>query len=279
MQEFRIRGYALRVTNKLGSKAERALVLMGLGSVIAALVMGGCMPASTPLPSPTDTPAPTTTPVPTATRVWFPPTNTPTPFPTLEIKPTEDYKTDLGEIIFSDYFSSAEDWQLSKTGAGSVALGKNELTIAIHEPQAYLSSERDQPVLSDFYAEIKANPTLCRGQDEYGMLFRVASSSDFYRFSLSCDGQVRVDRVIGGAASSPQPWTFSGVVPPGAPSISQIGVWASNEEMRFFVNDAYQFSINDPMLASGRLGVFARSAGELAVTVNFSDLVVRDIEE
>ena len=48
--------------------------------------------------------------------------------------------------------------------------------------------------------------------------------------------------------------------------------------MRFFVNDAYQFSINDPMLPSGSLGVFARSAGDLAVTVNFSELVVTEIE-
>lgn len=258
-------------------RGKYALALMGVGFVIAAQAMGGCMPASTPLPPPTDTPIPTTTPVPTATRVWFPPTNTPTPFPTPEIKPTEDYKTNLGKIIFSDDFSSGEDWQLSKTEAGSVALGKNELTIAVHEPHTYLSSERDQPMLSNFYAEIRANPTLCRGEDEYGMLFRMASSSDFYRFSLSCDGQVRVDRVIGGTAASPQPWTFSGVVPPGAPSISQIGVWASNEEMRFFVNDTYQFSINDPMLTSGRLGVFARSAGELAMTVNFSELVVREV--
>lgn len=237
------------------------------------------MPAGTALPPPTDTPVPTATAVPTATRVWFPPTNTPTPFPTPEIKPTEDYKTNLGEVIFRDDFSSGEDWQLGKTGAGSAALGKNELTIAIHEPHAYISSVRDQPLLSNFYAEISANPTLCRGEDEYGVLFRVASSSDFYRFSLSCDGQVRVDRVVGGTAASPQPWTFSGIVPPGAPSISKIGVWANGEEIRFFVNEVYQFSVNDPMLPSGSLGVFARSAGELAVTVNFSELMVRELEE
>lgn len=158
-------------------------------------------------------------------------------------------------------------------------MGKNELTIAIHEPHAYISSVRDQPLLSNFYAEISANPTLCRGEDEYGVLFRVASSSDFYRFSLSCDGQVRVDRVVGGTAASPQPWTFSGIVPPGAPSISKIGVWANGEEIRFFVNEVYQFSVNDPMLPSGSLGVFARSAGELAVTVNFSELMVRELEE
>jgi hypothetical protein len=47
--------------------------------------------------------------------------------------------------------------------------------------------------------------------------------------------------------------------------------------MRFFVNDEYQFTINDPMLPSGSVGVFARSRGENAVTVNFSELVIREI--
>jgi hypothetical protein len=182
-------------------------------------------------------------------------------------------------VIFRDDFSKGENWQLSRTDAGSVALGKKELTLAIHEPQGYLYTVRDQPVLSDFYAEITASPTLCREGDEYGMLFRLNSSSDFYRFSLSCDGRVRVDRVVGGAASSPQPWIYSGVVPPGAPSTSRLAVWAKGDEMRFFVNDYYQFSIDDPMLPSGALGMFARSAGEMVVTVSFTDLVVREVEE
>jgi hypothetical protein len=248
------------------------------GMILTALAAtsSSCLPASTPLPLP-DTPVPSETPTPTVTVIWFPPTATPTPFSTPEVTPTVNYKTGLGEVIFQDDFSEGKGWQLGRTGAGSVALGKNELTIAIAEPHAYLSSVLDQPIPSDSYAEITASPTLCRGADEYGLLIRVASSSDFYRFSLTCDGQVRLDRVVGGAASSPQPLVFSGAVPAGAPSTSRLGVWASGKEMRYFVNDIYQFSVNDPVLLNGSLGVFARSGGELAVTVSFSDLVVRAV--
>jgi hypothetical protein len=44
--------------------------------------------------------------------------------------------------------------------------------------------------------------------------------------------------------------------------------------MRFFANDEYLFTVDDPLLPFGLLGVFARSASDLAVTVNFSDLTV-----
>ena len=70
---------------------------------------------------------------------------------------------------------------------------------------------------------------------------------------------------------------MSGAIPPGAPSTSRMAVWARGSEMRFFANDEYLFTVHDPLLPSGSLGVFARSSGDLAVTVNFSDLVVKKI--
>jgi hypothetical protein len=48
--------------------------------------------------------------------------------------------------------------------------------------------------------------------------------------------------------------------------------------MHFFVNDEFQFSVSDRIHPSGFLGVFARSTGENAVTVSFSDLVVHQLQ-
>jgi len=48
--------------------------------------------------------------------------------------------------------------------------------------------------------------------------------------------------------------------------------------MRFFINDEFQFSINDRMLTQGMIGVFVRSGGENAVTVSYSDLEVYQIQ-
>ena len=183
----------------------------------------------------------------------------------------------IGSPLLEDDFSSHKGWSVSQSDVGSVAYGKDELTIAIGETNAYLFSVREEPIFTDFYLEITAEPNLCSGLDEYGVLFRVSPAIDYYRFSLSCDGQVRLDRVSGGTASSPQPWLLSGAVPPGAPSTSRLGVSAIGEEMRFFVNGQYQFTVRDPLLTSGGVGVFARSMNKKAVTVNFSNLVVSEV--
>jgi hypothetical protein len=249
------------------------------GTVLLIGILGfwlsACLP-TIPIPAtPTVTPAPTETPTPTV--VWFPSTPTKTPVPRAEPTATVEMRPGIGALLFEDDFSSAGDWQLGQSAKGTVAMGVNELSIALVQPRAYLSSTRTEPTFGNFYAEITASPNLCVGLDEYGLLFRVRSLGDFYRFSLSCDGQVRLDRVVGGAGGSPQPWLASASVPRGAPSSSRLGVWAVGKELRFFINDEFQFAVSDGYHASGLLGVFARSAGENAVTISFSDLKVYQV--
>jgi hypothetical protein len=233
-------------------------------------------PTSTALPTDTQTPLAATI---TPTTIWFPPTETPTAFPTPIITPTADMRPNIGRVLLEDDFSDPKPWTLNQSPAGSVALGKNELTIAIGEANAYLLSVREEPIFTNFYLEITAQPNLCRDLDEYGVLFRVSPTMDYYRFSLSCNGQVRLDRVINGQASSPQPWMLSGAVPPGAPSSSRLGVSVIGGEMSIFVNGKFQFTIHDPLLTSGGVGVFARSNNKMAVTVNFSNLVIYEVTQ
>lgn len=217
-------------------------------------------------------------PAPTATIVWFPPTPTPSPFPTQVITPTPEMRPGLGQVILTDDFSDPSAWMLNSAGDTRAALSRGELTLAIAPTTSrdYIISLREEPLLSDFYMEITASLSMCRGEDEYGILIRAGSPQDYYRLALRCSSQARLDRIIQGQTTSPQPWVLSGAVPPGAPGFSRIAVWAVGKEMRFFVNNEYLFTVSDPMLSQGSLGVFARSVGENAVTINFSDLIVRE---
>ncbi len=253
--------------------------VMAGAAVLLLMVSAGCRTAT---PQPVELPEPTTpvsTATPTPTIVWFPPTATYTPFPTPAVTPTEILSPLSGDLIFSDTFTEPTLWALGQTTQTSIALGMEKLTLAMDKPEGYLYSLRQQTELDDFYLEITASPSLCKGADEYGLLLRVSPALEFYRFSLTCDGHLRLDKYFQGKASSPQPPILSGAVPPGAPSSSRLGVWASGREMRFYVNGEFQFSVRDPSLPSGGLGVFIRSAGDNAVTVSFSDLQVYHLPE
>ncbi|MBN1148828.1 MAG: hypothetical protein JXA78_16320 [Anaerolineales bacterium] len=248
-----------------------ALCELGLAACLPLLAAPPPLPSATP-PAPTETS--------TATIVWFPPTATYTPLPsaTLSLTPTLDTRPSYGELIFADHFDDPARWNLGRLPAGSMALGLDELSLVVARPRGYLFSLRQGAELGDFYAEVTASPSICRAADEYGLLLRVSPALDFFRFGLTCAGQARLDRYLNGVASAPQPPVFSGAVPPGAPSASRLAVWAMGREMRFYANGQYLFSVSDPSLPSGGLGVFARACGEDMLSVSFSNLEVYDVQ-
>jgi hypothetical protein len=247
-------------------------------SLIAILGLSGCVFNPTP-----NTPLLTETPVlsltPTSTIVWFPPTATSTPWSqTNNQSPTPAPSAQHGELIFQDDFTNPELWTLGEMPVGNIQLGLKEISIGISKSNGYLYSLRKGPALENFYLEITASPSICRNKDEYGVLIRVSSTLDYFRFGINCAGEARLDRVLSGQASSPQPPIMSGAIPPGAPSQSCLGVWAVGKEIRFYVNNEFQFATHDPSLPSGGIGIFARAAGPEAVSVNFSQLVVYQVQ-
>ncbi len=247
--------------------------LFRISSLLLVLAFGACNALRPPLP---DFPTPTLSPtlIPTETIMWFPPTTTPTVYVPPEIVPTPDQRPGINREVFRDTFAANDGWHTYRSAAGSVSYGRDELTLAVAQRRGYLASVRDEPELDDFYAEITASPSLCRNADFYGLMFRASSNEDGYRFVIACDGQIRLDRIRAGRVTLIQNWLPSGQVPPGSPLVLRLGVWALGREMRFFINDYYQFTARDALMERGKIGVFARSSDDTPLTVSFSDLVV-----
>ena len=218
----------------------------------------------------------TETPLPTPTINWFPPSATPTfqVFPTNT--PAPDMRPGIGNTFLEDDFSDTTLWDIASSDDASAIMEDNHLTLAA-QSGVYMVSLRRDLILSDHYAEITARPSLCRGEDSYGVLVR-ASATYYYRFELECNGTVHMDRLSAGTKLTMQQPIPSGDVPPGAPGEVRIGMWAVGSELRLFLNGRYQFSISDPSYPSGTLGIFVNSSGENPVVVSFSDLEIQSVD-
>lgn len=237
------------------------------------LVCSACFPARAALP-PTETPLPS--PSATATIVWFPPTPTYTPFPTVAPSPTAELRGGLGDLLLEDDFSDAAPWSTSSDDNASVTVASGRINLILNSADDYVLSTRTSQNFLDFYVEITATPNFCHGEDEYGLIIRDLDG-DHYRLALSCDGRVKVDRSYNGL-SRQAGWLESGAIPSVAPSSSRLAVWAVGSEMRFFVNDLYLFTVTDSLLYKGTIGVFVHTAGQDDVSVSFSDLKVWGVD-
>lgn len=259
----------LRCNPSRGPKAALGFSLLFVTAFLAA----SCLPMG-PLEL-TPTPVPSDTATPTATIVWFPPSATSTLLAVPTYTGTPEMSPGIGARIASDNFSADSSWDTAESDNASAAISMNRLALAA-QPGFYLSSMRRELPLSDFYAEITARPSLCRGEDNYGVIVRGVGSS-FYRFVLTCNGEVRAERISGGTRLPIYEPVPSGDVarPPGE---VRIGIWAVGEEMRLFLNDRYQFSVRDPKFPIGAFGVFVRSNGDEPVSVTFSDFEAYDVK-
>ena len=240
---------------------------------IGFLILSACLPSESI--QPTETPLPSDTPPPSPTIIWFPPSATPTlkTFPTFTATP--EMSPGIGSTLLTDDFSNDLVWDIASSDQGSASIGRNRLSITA-QPGVYLASFRRDVILSDFYAEISARPSLCRGDDSYGIIIR-STGDTFYRFTLTCNSMVSAERYRSSVRLLMQEPTPSGDAPRGAPGEVRIGVWAFGNEIRLFLNGRFQFSIIDPSSPFGSFGVFARGAGDTPVSVIFSDLIVYDV--
>lgn len=243
---------------------------------LLGLMLGGCAglieEAYTPTPS---LPPPTET----TTIQWFPATNTATVFIAPSATATQDPLPGVGELLFSDDFSDPDLWDTVASGEASAQVTDGRLTLSLSEPRLTVTSLRTMPSLEDFYASVTAVTSLCKGNDQYGVVFRAAPGGNFYRFLLACNGSVRLERVRGGTVEIIQNWAASGDAPRGAPAEVKIGVWILGSEMHLLLNNHPEFVVRDPVFHIGRLGFFAYAGGDTPVIVSFRDLAVYSVRQ
>ena len=247
---------------------------------VIVLMMGFLSACVTPTADPTPLPpteTATITSTVTATIDWFPATATSTLRPTQIIEPTPEMRPGVGSLLIDDLLSSGSQWQTGRFSAGNITQVNNSLTIAIQQSRASLLSLEMKNILRDFYLETKVNIGLCKSNDVYGLIVRAVSEYNYYRFLVDCQGYARAERVRDGATTLMQDWTPTGL-PPGAPLDVSLGVWVVGSEMRLFANNAYIFSVKDPVFTEGTVGIFARASGDSPVTVSFSKMAIYSVK-
>lgn len=254
---------------------SRSLLIGGGVALVLAVMFAGCyLPPTEPIPSLT----PTLTATLTSTPVWFPATATPTPLPTFPRTPTPDLRPFVGDLIVEEGFVDEEAWYQLAGNIGNISFSDQRINLAINEPPGMIYAFRETPILGDFYAEVTLQVNFCQGGDEYGLMVRVDSTRlDHFRYAIECDGEVKLTQISGSSAAILEPQRRDPAIPVGFPGEIRMGVWALGEEIRFFINDRYFFSIEDRVIGEGALGVYLRAREDNPISVSFSEIEVREL--
>lgn len=221
------------------------------------------------------TPTKTLTPqlTPTETIVWFPPTDTPLPLNTPTVFPTVDMRPARDTLWFSDDFSSAENWDVFRTAEGGAIISNNLLTLTLQDAKSQIFSFSNFPPVSNGYMEMNVDVSLCTfPNDSYSIFFRTNREENiYYEWEINCRGETRVILVNRDRKTTIMDWSMNGLIRVGAPQKFSIGIHLNSEKVNLFINDQLLAELNDMRHMSGGFGLGLSSEGSYPITISFSD--------
>jgi hypothetical protein len=267
LQEFKIKKSSLIIASTLLRR-----IFLSLTSVI---VISGCMVETQP---PTITPAPAVTnPIPSATFAYptIPATATHTAEPAST--PTPDPLSGVGSVLFEDDFSVDRGWDLSQQQQGAISLSSGRLVIAVRKSQSFLFTLAPNLILSDFFLEVDVRAELCQPGDEFGVIFRMSESFEHYRFSINCEGESRMVRVLSGETRAITPLSDFPFIRSGPMTSNHLSLKAIGDTFQSWINGFEVFSIRDTALAEGAVGLFVRSGRGSQATISFDNVTLREV--
>lgn len=201
-----------------------------------------------------------------------------TPEPT-ETLPVGDPRKELGNPTRKDnltssgiWFKDSDEWVTDNTKFsavdGYIAATSSTVTDGL---RWYLYFQK----IGDAYIEAKFDVTTCAGSDKYGLVFKAVDfdGTDQFFYSITCEGQYELRKMISLATSSLIPISESDKINAGSNQSNILGVWVKNSRIRLYVNGQFLQEIESSGIpAEGHYGLFINARQTPGLTVHLDEV-------
>lgn len=183
-------------------------------------------------------------------------TDTPAPTPTPTLAET-DPTLNLGNPTWVDNMENDDNWPTGSDKYTAIQFenGFLKLTAGTDVDGWRIT----WPTIDDFYLEATIQSPECRGNDHFGLMFRVPADSQAgkgYLFGINCDGRYSLRRWDGSVMHSLIGLTDHPAVNAGEDVVNKLGVLARDENLALYINGQKVREISDANYLEGRFGIF-----------------------
>jgi len=181
-------------------------------------------------------------------------------------------------LLYQDDFSlgNVGRWLIEGDELGSTEVNDEQLVIDVVSPNTLQFSTLKEPEFTDF--ELEVSGVLVDGGEDstYGILLRMQSPTEFYRFEIMGDGHYMIERLNndGTWTRFVDDWQSSEAIQVGVNANNRLRVVADGPFMSFYVNGELLQEIEDSAYVSGNIGLDAGTYGHPKTRVAFDDLRV-----
>lgn len=185
-----------------------------------------------------------------------------------------------GAVVFQEQFTAGQtgEWFTEVDEQGQSLITDNRLVIRVDAPQTSQYATLQNPLLADFDLEVDA--TLLEGSlaSSYGVLFRLQSSGEFYRFIITGNGQFVAEKRLasGEWQRLTDDWQDSNLINVGYNVANRLRVVADGTNLFFYINDELVAQANDASYGRGLIALDAGTFNQPGLRVAFDNLTIRE---
>ena len=182
------------------------------------------------------------------------------------------------DTLFYDSFAPGQTggWLLERDDVGQTAVLDEQLVISINAPNTLQYSGLANELFDDFELTVDVRQLQGAPSSSFGVLFRMVSPEQFYRFEITGDGFYMIERRDnnGQWTRFVTDWTATPAINQGVNGMNQLTITAVGPTMRFAVNGTQLQEISDPTYSLGNIGLDAGTFGQTGLQVAFDNVHV-----
>lgn len=168
-------------------------------------------------------------------------------------------------------------WSLESDDVGSSAIVPEHMVIELNASNQIQYSKLNEPIFSNFTLEVDGQLVGGSPSSTYGVMFRMESPQEFYRFEITGDGMYILERhdADGSWVRQSEDWQDSVVINQGIGAVNRLKVTADRDKIAVFVNDVFLEEISDSSFASGNIALDVGTFDGGGARVIFDDLLIK----
>jgi hypothetical protein len=186
--------------------------------------------------------------------------------------------SDDEEHLFWDDFSGSQaaPWKLEADDVAATTIQDGRLVITVNQPNTLQYSGLSEPLLDDFVLEVEATQLAGSPESSFGVLFRLQSQGEFYRFDITGDGRYTVERhnLDGSWTRFTDGWTRDDALQSGLNTTNRLRVVAEGFQLSLYANGELLQTFSDSAYPVGTIALDAGTFGKVPLSVAFDNVQI-----
>ena len=182
------------------------------------------------------------------------------------------------EALFTDDFSGTQDasWHLEADDIAGAAIQDGRLIITVNQANTLQYANLKEPLFDNFALEVEVTQLAGSPENSFGVLFRLQSPGEFYRFDITGDGRYAVERrnADGSWTRFSDGWTRATAILTGLNATNRLRVVADGPQLSIFANDVLLQTVTDSAFRDGTIALDAGTFGQAPLSVAFDTVHV-----